>query len=49
MDVYGRLMGYLMKNKVMIAIGVIGSLVNGLVLPSMGLHVARILSFELIY
>jgi hypothetical protein len=33
----------------MVIVGIISSLVYGAVIPTMGLHVARILSFELMY
>jgi large-conductance mechanosensitive channel len=34
---------------VLIVLGIVSSLVNGIVIPTMGLHVGRILSFELMY
>lgn len=33
----------------MIILGVMGSLMHGLVMPSMGIHVGRVLAFDLLY
>jgi hypothetical protein len=40
------------QNKSIVPLGILGvvsSLIHGMVIPSMGIHVARILSFNLMY
>jgi ABC-type multidrug transport system fused ATPase/permease subunit len=40
---------YSKGNKLLVLVGIVSSLISGVVLPTMGLHIARILAFELMY
>lgn len=44
---YSRLLAYASGNKLLVTVGLLSALLHGLVIPSMGIHVARVLSFDL--